>query len=335
MLGAEDPVDAVVRRHDGHDVALLDGCLEGPQVDFVEHVVIDLCTDEEATPLLVVRNKVLHAGPHPLDTLDPLDVRHSELGHEVGILAHHLVVPARDGHAREVDRGAKQHVGALRLGLLPEHRADLLHQVHVPAGPQRHTAGRHHTAGPRPAGPPHAKRPVGEADCGDADAGHAVVVPEVLPTHQANQLRRHQRLCGPARELRHIVVVIQDTISLGRVHRLGHSNLALERQSKPHQAIGRGGYGNRRLWLRLLAVGRWRRRPTVLRCLRGGRRHRLRIGAPRGGQRRASVRARQHGMRPVLVPLGRRGRAARLPSGARSARLGPGGGGVSGGRVPT
>ena len=93
VLGAILPVYLVISVHHGPDAGLLDGRLEGREVDLVEGARVDLLVDAVALKLLVVGGEMLHRRDHVLG-LHALDERHAHARGQVGVLAVTLEIPA-------------------------------------------------------------------------------------------------------------------------------------------------------------------------------------------------------------------------------------------------
>ena len=83
----------VIRAHDGPCPTLLDGSLEGREIDLMQGAVAD--DDVHLMPvfLIVVQGIVLHTGSNAL-RLKTLDVRHHHSGGEPGVFTHILKVAA-------------------------------------------------------------------------------------------------------------------------------------------------------------------------------------------------------------------------------------------------
>ena len=96
----------VVGAHDAPGSALLDGSLEGGQIDFVEGAVADHYIHLVAILLVVVEAVVLHAAGNAL-RLQSLDIGDDHARGEVGVFAHVLEVAAAQRRAEDVDAGAQ------------------------------------------------------------------------------------------------------------------------------------------------------------------------------------------------------------------------------------
>ncbi len=140
VLGGMNAVDEVVGVHDGVDVALGDGGLEGRQVDLAHGALVGVGADVVAVVLLIIQGKVLDGGDDALG-LDALDEWNHQDGVQIGVFREVLEVAAGHGRAGNVDAGTEQEIDAACAGILAEALADLARQGRVPCGGQRHAAG--------------------------------------------------------------------------------------------------------------------------------------------------------------------------------------------------
>ena len=99
----------IIGAHDGPCTALLDSCLEGREVDFVQRTVVDRDIDAVAVRLLIIEREMLHADGNAV-LLHLLDVGNDHPRGEVGILAHVLEIAAVERRAVDVHAGSQQDV---------------------------------------------------------------------------------------------------------------------------------------------------------------------------------------------------------------------------------
>ncbi len=139
VLGAVLAVDLVVGVHHGPHPRLLDGRLEGREVDLVERAQVDRLVDAMALELLVIGGEVLDGGNDAF-SLHAADVGDAHAGGDVGVLSVALEIPAPERRTLDVDRGSQDHVASQGLHLLGDDASLLLRQVEVPA--RRHSDAR-------------------------------------------------------------------------------------------------------------------------------------------------------------------------------------------------
>ena len=123
----------VVCAHDGPCLALLNGSLEGRQIDFVQGTVAHLHVHLMAIFLVVVQTIVLHACRHAL-RLQSLYVGHYHDRGEIRVFAHVLEVTSVEGSAVDVDAGSQDHVLATIESLLAQCLAVDTAHLRVPGG---------------------------------------------------------------------------------------------------------------------------------------------------------------------------------------------------------
>ncbi len=102
MLGSEDAVDLVIGAHHRPGLRLLDGLLEGGQVDFAERAFVHLGADAEALKFLVVGGVMLERGAHAFRLHAPDEVDR-QLAGQVGILGEVFEVAPPQRRALHVD----------------------------------------------------------------------------------------------------------------------------------------------------------------------------------------------------------------------------------------
>ena len=135
-------VDEVVGTHDRPDLALLDGGLEGGQINFPQRAFADGRVHGVAVGLLVVAGKMLDARGNAT-ALHSLDVGHRQPRRQKRVFAEILAVAPAQRRAVDVDRRPQQHprAGAFVRGLLADGLPDLPDQIGVPRRGHQH-AGR-------------------------------------------------------------------------------------------------------------------------------------------------------------------------------------------------
>ena len=187
VVGAVGPVEPVVRAHHGAHVALVDGRLEGHQVELAQRALVDLRRDRHALELGLVGDEVLDAAGHAF-VLHAAHVGDGEGGRQHRVLAGELEVAAADRGPMQVDRGGQEDVGVLRVGLAAERPSDVPDEAGVPGGAERGAAreGRRRRAGPRRA--PHAGRAVGHPHRRHRRVVEAGGVPGIGPSQQRHLL---------------------------------------------------------------------------------------------------------------------------------------------------
>ena len=115
--------------------AFADHALEGRHVQLAERSLGDVYLEGLAFRLRVVANVMLGAAADAA-RLQAEDVGSGHPAGEQRVLGELLEMPATDGAALEVDRGAEQHVYALTARFAGEQLAQLTNQPFVPAGRQ-------------------------------------------------------------------------------------------------------------------------------------------------------------------------------------------------------
>ena len=137
--GGEGAVDGVVRRHQAQHPAVLDGGLEGGQVELVEGLLryLDIRLGRGAGVLGKGREVLAH-GDDPL-ALHALGLRRGQPGEEVGVLAILVLGASELRRPGDVILGAQLHVLTDGLALGAVDLAVPLHQLVVPGG-RRHLA---------------------------------------------------------------------------------------------------------------------------------------------------------------------------------------------------
>ena len=118
MLGSEGAVHLVIGAHHRPGLRLLDGLLEGGQVDFAQGAFVHLGADAEALKFLVVGGVMLERGAHAfrLHALDEVD---RQLSGQVRILGEIFKVAAPQRRALHVDARPQHDIHVSGRWLLP------------------------------------------------------------------------------------------------------------------------------------------------------------------------------------------------------------------------
>ena len=173
ILAVVGPVHLVVRAHHRGGVALLDGGLEGNEIDLVQGALIHQYIDKEPPAdraardgdaelaLLVVSDVVLDVG-HDALRLESVDPADGSGRAEVGVLPVALIRPASERRSHDVDGRSVDPVVALELGVASDRRAVEVRLKRIEAGGQGDAGGerRCHAAS-------NSQRAIGEVDRGD------------------------------------------------------------------------------------------------------------------------------------------------------------------------
>ena len=112
VLARVGAVEPVIGAHHRADVGVLDGGLEGGEVDLLLGAFVDLHVDAAAQRLLVVGGEVLDGGDDVL-ALEAADLRDRELAGQERVLAEGLKRAAPQRDPQDVDRRGERHVAAL------------------------------------------------------------------------------------------------------------------------------------------------------------------------------------------------------------------------------
>ena len=112
VVGAELAVEAVVGAHHPPRPGLLDGALEGTQVQLAQSAFVDVDVDAHPLDLGVVGDEVLDRDGDVV-RLHATDVRDGERAGELGVLAVALERAPADRGSMEVDGGTEDDVGRL------------------------------------------------------------------------------------------------------------------------------------------------------------------------------------------------------------------------------
>ena len=188
-------VDAVVGGHQRPGGRFPHDDLERGQVQLPQGPLVDHRVADHAAQLLAVDREVLRGRGHAL-RLDTADVRRGDPAGQLRVLREVLEVPAAQRAALDVEPGPEEDVHALLRGLPSERPADLLGEVHVPAGADPHGRGE----GRRGLRAVQTEvvgrsellaqpvRAVRHPDLLDAEAGHGTGLPVVLPAQQCRLL---------------------------------------------------------------------------------------------------------------------------------------------------
>ena len=196
LLGGRHAVDVVVRRHDRPGVGVLDGDLEGQQVELAQRRLVDDAVDRVPLRLGLVGDEVLEAGADPV-ALQAVHVRRREPSREEWIFRVRLEESAPERRSVQVDGRAEDDVDALPLGLFGEHLADLASQVLVPGGGDEGGVGQQrHRATADELQTAHPGRPVGEGHWPSPIDSSSWRVNIVAPVSSRTLLSRSRRRCG-------------------------------------------------------------------------------------------------------------------------------------------
>ena len=123
VLARLEPVDRVVRTHDGGGIPILDRHLERQQVELVQYPPVDRLLDRHAVRFLLISCEMLGHRDDALG-LDSFDFCDSHRAGQVGIFAEVLEIAPEDGDAGHVHTGRFEHVQREIIGLGAYHVAE-------------------------------------------------------------------------------------------------------------------------------------------------------------------------------------------------------------------
>ena len=133
VLCGQCPVDIVVRCHDGPRIALLDGDLEVPQVDFAQCPDGNPCVKVEPVEFLIVSGEMLDGCSDSL-ALDSADVASRDPAGQKRIFGVIFEVSAAQRIALDVDARGEQDIDSIFENLIAYGPADLLDKRWIPGG---------------------------------------------------------------------------------------------------------------------------------------------------------------------------------------------------------
>ena len=131
MLRAVDAVNPVIATHHGPGLRLLDGGLEGRQVNLTQGALVHLRADGHALVFLIIGRVVFERCADPL-ALHPVDEAGRQLPGQVGILREVLKVAAAGRRPLHVGAWTQHHVHVQGDSLLGQRLAQLAEQIRVP-----------------------------------------------------------------------------------------------------------------------------------------------------------------------------------------------------------
>ena len=172
--GAWKAIETVVGRHHRPDAPFLDSPLKRLKIDLTQRLLIHHGLDLHTPPFLVIPDKMLHRGGHPL-TLEPPDPIGGDDACEKGVFSVVFKVPAIERNARDIHSRPQLDMNAASACFTTKGLAVKIRQMRIPGRGKcdatRERAGR--TMGTD------ALRSVGhdqfgDSNSGDADCGHPV-----------------------------------------------------------------------------------------------------------------------------------------------------------------
>ena len=129
-------VDLVVGSHDGLYAAFFDSDLELGQIELAQSPFIHHSVDCHTALLLGVDREVFCTGAYAL-ALHAFDITRGDLACQIGVFGIILEIAAAERTSLHIHAGAKKDLHVLYHGLLSQGPADLLRQIHIPAGCDR------------------------------------------------------------------------------------------------------------------------------------------------------------------------------------------------------
>ena len=141
VVTAVFPAELVVGAHDSQASSLLHGRLKAGEIQLVEGTLVHFHIHVKSARFLVIDGKMLDTGGHVV-FLNPLNLRHTHPGNQIGVLGHILKIPPAERGSVDVDSRREGNVLPPPPDLPAQGFPVFIGHFGVPGGGNRRNTGK-------------------------------------------------------------------------------------------------------------------------------------------------------------------------------------------------